>query len=126
MDAMAAFARGEEARKRGARTKVFDWDKAARLIKEGGHSRASAGLAEDWFATSGLILAGGEPLDAEETYVYLASVWATPTLEVGGESVACWVWADDKPDWSAYTLWPESAVAILRGEAERATGSAGG
>ena len=34
---------------RGNEMKVFDWDKAAQLIKEHNPKEAIAGLSEDWF-----------------------------------------------------------------------------
>lgn len=45
MNTIAAFIMGEA--NRGNELKVFDWDKAARLIKERKPDYASAGLDED-------------------------------------------------------------------------------
>ena len=89
--------------------KVFDWDKGAK--------EASAGLAEDWSWTGGVILRGGEPVAEEDTHTYLASTWATPVLYVAGEGdVDCWRDAAEAPGWDAKTFWPESALKILKGE----------
>lgn len=92
---------------------VFDWEKAARLIKERGVKRASAGLAGDWEWTRGEILSDGKPIAKEETYTYLASTWARPELEIDGETVKCWVMQGDSPGWDSDTYWPHEALAIL-------------
>lgn len=90
--------------------KVFDWDKAAALIKEHGIQNASAGLAEDWSWTSDLILKGG--IVQKDAFCYLYSVWATPILvdEDADEEYVCYcapgVWDED-------TVWPDSALEIL-------------
>lgn len=85
MDTMQAFARG--AASRGKELMVFDWDKAATLIREKNVKEASAGLHSDWEWTAGPILADGEPVPRENTHVYLASTWATPELELDGEDL---------------------------------------
>jgi len=95
---------------------VFDWDKAARIIRERGATDAQAGLSGDWGYTGGTILADGIP--DVESYTYLASTWAVPELRLGdggGEAVPCYRMADDAPGWDAKTKWPASALAILEG-----------
>jgi len=111
MDTMAAHALGKAARARGAALMVFDWDKAARLIRERGAQEASAGLNSDWEWTGGEILTGGEPAPREDCHAYLASLWVIPEIEIDGELMDCWCHHDE---WDAYTVWPESALAILR------------
>lgn len=111
MDTLSAFAMGQA--NRGKTPKVFDWDRAAQLIKERGAESASAGLANDWESTGGPILRDGKPVDADDTYTYLASTWATPVLSIDGEHVDCWVHTDK---WDSSTYWPESALKILAGE----------
>ena len=97
-------------------TKVFDWDKAARILRDRGAKEASAGLEEDWFWTGGEILRKGKPLARDATYTYLASCWATPVLRVGRDTMECWVWGSKAPEWDAETFWPESALKIFNGE----------
>ena len=46
---MLAVAMGEA--NRGKALMVFDWDKAARIIKQRGATSASAGLSGDWGTT---------------------------------------------------------------------------
>jgi len=110
MDTLTAFAMGEA--NRGKPSMVFDWDKAARLIREQGAVRASAGLAGDWDWTGGLILSNGIPVPQENTYTFLASTWATPELEIDGQTVDCWLYTDK---WDSGTYWPDSARQILAG-----------
>ena len=97
--------------------KVFDWDKAATIIKERGWVTAAAGLEEDWYWTGARIFVEGEPnMNATP---YLMSIWATPIL-VGDEDdedyiVPCWrfKYDDDGCEWDEHTLWPDSALEIL-------------
>ena len=101
---------------RGKQMKVFDWDKAARLIKERKPKIAEAGLEGDWEYTGGVIYRNGKPVtdnDIGDSYTYLASTWATPILELDGDPVECYV-MDDKRGWDEHTKWPKSALEILK------------
>jgi hypothetical protein len=118
MDTLTVFAMGEA--NRGNKMKVFDWNKAAQIIKDRHASHASAGLSGDWEYTGGSILEDGKPVDKDETYVYLASTWATPELEIDYDTVDCFVMEDDVPPaWTdggddfASVYWPKSALDIL-------------
>lgn len=117
MDTLSAFAMGQA--NRGREQKVFDWDKAARLIKEHEAVEASAGLSGDWEYTGGCIFSDGKPVT--DSYTYLSSTWATPEIEIDGEMFNCYVMASDVPEqWGTdYSgiKWPESALSILRGDA---------
>lgn len=108
MDSMAAFAMGEA--NRGKEPMVFDWDKAASLIKEHKPKFAQAGLRGDWEWTGGVIF-DGQP--TEKHYTYLASTWATPELDIDGGLYPCFRMQSEVPDWGSDTKWPESALAIL-------------
>ena len=109
MNSLSAFAMGEA--NRGRTEMVFDWDKAAQLIREKRPQSASAGLAGDWEYTGGTIYEDGKPY--MDSYTYLASTWATPELEMDEEVVPCYRMENETPDWDAHTKWPESALAIL-------------
>lgn len=108
MDTMAAFAMGRASRNN--RPRVFDWHKAARLIKEKNPAVAGAGLAGDWEYTGGTIYANGKA--DTDSYTYLASTWAAPEIEIDGEKQDCWVYCDES-DWDCHTKWPKSALKIL-------------
>lgn len=110
MDSFSAFFRGEAARAAGAKMKVFDWNKAAKILKERRPREAVAGLLSDMGCTAGVIFRDGAPVLTE--YTYLASVWATPILELDGEEIECWC-CEDETEWDAETKWPESALALL-------------
>lgn len=112
MNSLAAFMMGSL--NRGKEQMVFDWDKAATIIKERKATDASAGLQGDWEYTGGAILRDGVPVDERETY--LASTWAIPELKIDGETIECYKMESETPGWDADTLWPESAKAILFGE----------
>lgn len=91
---------------------VFDWDKAAQIIKDKKAKTASAGLAGEWTWIGGYILANGEPIGA--SYTYLASTWAKPELSIAGEVWECYKMQSETDGWDAHTCWPESARAILK------------
>ena len=112
MDTMAAFMRGEAARRAGSPLRVFDWEKAARLIVERRPTEAGAGLAGDWGWTGGVIWINGDVI--RDQYTYLASLWATPILDLDGEEIDCWRLQSDTPGWDSDTKWPDEAIAILR------------
>lgn len=96
---------------RGRELKVFDWDRAAQLIKENGYKDASAGLQSDWEYTGGDIFINGKP--DMKSYTYLASTWATPEIEIDGEVYDCYKMKSQTLNWDAHTKWPESALNIL-------------
>lgn len=116
MDTMAAFAMGSL--NRGKERMVFDWDKAARIIKERGLHNVGAGLSSDLEWTEGDILIDDNPV--MDNYCYLASTWATPVIVVHddenyGDEIPCFI-MESKTDWDESTLWPESALIILNCE----------
>lgn len=96
--------------------RVFDWDKAARLIVEHEPEIASAGLAEAWPWTGGSIYKNRSPI--LDDYTYLASNLAMPVLRCDGEEFECWISEDEakKLGWSYDAKWPESALKILEGK----------
>ena len=112
MNTITAFMMGEA--HRGNELKVFDWDKAARLIKERKPDYASAGLDEDWEWTGGEIYSNNKPVT--DDYTYLASTWATPAICIDGDFIDCYKMEHEVPDWNAETKWPESALKILNNE----------
>jgi hypothetical protein len=104
---------------------VFDWDKAAQIIRAAQPTTASAGLAGDWDYTGGEIYRDGKPVDQEDTSTYLASTWATPQLDLDGDVQDCYIMEDEAfRRWNngqanvdfAHIYWPPSALALLRGE----------
>ena len=111
MDTMQAFMINMASQ--GCRPRVFDWDKAARIIREKQPREASAGLRDDWEWTGGTIYEDGHPV--RDDYTYLASNWAIPELTLDGETMECWTW-EDETKWDADTKWPKSALKILKGE----------
>ena len=100
-------------RNRGKEMMVFDWDKAAELIRDQNPKKASAGLAGDWEWTGGEIYRSGEIV--EDDYTYLSSTWATPQLDMDGDIVECYRMESEVPDWGWDTKWPESSRTLLNG-----------
>jgi hypothetical protein len=109
MDSLEAFALGQA--NRDKELMVFDWEKAAKLIKQKGEKNASAGLRNDWEWTGGMIFTNGKP-DMDD-YTYLASTWAIPELEINGEIFECYKMQSDRPGWDSDTKWPKTALRIL-------------
>jgi hypothetical protein len=101
---------------RGNEMKVFDWAKAARRIKEVKPLRAEAGLSGDWEYTGGIIYQNGAPIPKDQTYTYLASTWATPQLEMDGETESCYVMMSQANGWDESTYWPQEALDILNND----------
>lgn len=107
----------QEAKVKGAIHKAFDWDKAAKLIKEKFETHkdliAEAGLEGDWSYTGGEIFEDGKPTN--DNYTYLQSNWAIPTLILtyNGESeeIECWVEANER--FKEDTKWDDISLNIL-------------
>lgn len=96
----------------GKERMVFDWLKAVEIIKEREATAASAGLSGDLEWTGGAILEDGKPISKDDTYVYLASTWATPVLVIGDEEIPCFV-MESKTEWHEGTYWPKEAREAL-------------
>ena len=109
MDTMKAIATGQS--NRGKEMMIFDWDKAAELIRERKPETASAGLSGAWGLTGGEIYRSGEIVDDE--YTFLGSTWATPLLEMDGAETECYRMQSETPDWDENTKWPKTALFIL-------------
>ena len=112
MNTLLAFAIGEA--NRGREEMVFDWDKAAEIIRATGANYAAAGLRDDWEYTGGTIFEDGKP--CMDDYTFLASTWAKPELSVNGENIECYRMESETPGWDSDTKWPDSALAILQGK----------
>ena len=90
---------------------VFDWDKAARLIRKHNPEFASAGLQGEWEFSGGLIYAHGRPTNT--SFTHLASTVSVPVLDMDGRVVKCYKMKHEVPEWGAETKWPKSALDIL-------------
>lgn len=90
---------------------VFDWDEAARRIKESGCVTACAGLRghQETFRP---IFRNGRPVVSG---LDISSPWAVPVIEINGVVTPCYKWHEGdyhpmyvKPQW-----WPAAALDIL-------------
>lgn len=116
METAKAFEIAELARMNGSPLKVFDWVRAATILGERKVQNASAGLQNDLEWTGGIILKDGVPVPPQNTYTYLASVWATPILIIGDEEIPCFVVHPERSEWNASTYWPDEALRALAGK----------
>ena len=106
-----------DARAKGNEMMVFDWDKAASIIKDRLKAHpdliAEAGLEGDWDYTGGQIFAEGKP--DLEPYTYLSSNWATPTLIIswdgGEEEIECYTTEESR--FAEDSKWDETSLSIL-------------
>lgn len=108
MDTLTAFAMGQAFRHKPLM--VFDWDKAARRIKQVKPDIAMAGLRGDWEYTGDIIYIDGKI--KKQANAYLASTWAVPELNMDGDVEPCYI-MQKETDWNAETVWPASARRIL-------------
>ncbi len=107
----------QEAKAKGAIFMAFDWDKAAKIIKEKFETNkdlvAEAGLEGDWNYTGGEIFENGKPTN--DNYTYLQSNWAVPTLILSygeqSEEIECWTEANER--FTAKTKWDDISLNIL-------------
>lgn len=106
-------------KKQNKTQKAFDWDKAAKIIKEKykefPNLIAEAGLQGDWEYTGGVIFENGEPTN--DNYTYLSSNWATPTLLLFDgyteiDEIDCSIEKSDR--FNADTKWDEQSLKILK------------
>lgn len=101
--------------------KVFNWKKAAKIIKKRKPVEAYAGLKEDWGCTSGKIIEAGKINKQESFCIYLASTWATPVLVIDvlgdgvEEEIDCWI-RKKNTEYDSHTYWPKDAKDILKGD----------
>lgn len=109
----------EEAKRNGNTEKVFDYDKAAAIIKEKYQSHndlvAEAGLQGDWIYTGGIIFEKGKPTN--RYYTYLTSNWAIPTLILSyngkeQEEIECYT-EDENTRFTEHNTWDEQSLNIL-------------
>ena len=91
---------------------VFDWDKAARMIKRRKTMFAYAGLDGDWKDTHGIIWNIAKGI-IDNSQMFLASTWAKPSIELGSKIYPCFRMKSETPGWDELTVWPDSARAII-------------
>ena len=110
MNTLQAFMMGEKSR--GNKSRVFDWNKAARTIVENNWRNVGAGLQGDWEWIGGTIFEDGKIVT--DDYTYLSSTWAIPEIcnYDTGEYFDCFLY-EDETEWDGGTKWPQSAVDIL-------------
>lgn len=107
----------KEAKEKGAKMMVFDWDKAAAIIKTFAAHKdliCEAGLQGDWGYTGGIIFENGKPTN--DSYTYLNSNWAKPTLILewdGEEKEALDCFTIKKTRFTSSSKWDEKSLKIL-------------
>lgn len=94
--------------------KIFNWLKAAQLIKAKGCDSAIAFLQNDRYHTAGFIFLDGEIVSRSDSTAYLASEVDEPVIEIAGEVISCGIEESDSPGWSLETWWPDEAVEVLK------------
>ena len=97
-------------------SRVFDWKKAAEIIRDKNpEGEVSAGLFDCWSETAGTIWENGKPV-SKKGNPFLSSEWATPMLSIKQEGgwlfLPCYV-DENETDWNEKTRWPPEALTIL-------------
>lgn len=114
----------QENARNGIVGKMFDWDKAMKIINLKHIANASIGLAEDWFFTGQQIIKDGEPYYSEESHgdnirYFAFSDWATPCIYDMDKDVAyeCWTERTDKDlhDLTHFS-WTQDLINKLHGD----------
>lgn len=107
--------RGQRAKAAGAKLRMFDFEKAAKIIKDRFSKHpdlvAEAGLQRDWAHTGGEIFRDGKP--TSEDYTYLASNWATPTLILSWDGEEQEELECSKEGSDSDAKWDEKSLKIL-------------
>lgn len=120
MDHMTAYMRGRASR--DAPLRVFDWEKAARLIVQHKPRIVSAGLSGDWGCTGDAIYDADKGGPLADAGTYLSSTWAIPEIQLScccedEDDGDCWRYQEDLAaegkDWGPATVWPQEALVIL-------------
>lgn len=93
---------------------VFDWIKAAEIIRYYNVKNACVGLHGDWLQDGNSILKDGRPV--RECRVFFASTWAEPELKIGNKIIKCYRMQNEVPSWDGKTYWPKEALDILHGD----------
>lgn len=88
--------------------KYMDWEKVKQIIETHQNAIIYAGLREDWNNTSGLIYARGKYYNG---YVYGASCWATPIVDVDGAEIECWT-AEKTIEGAGRPLWLTNKILL--------------
>ena len=98
--------------------KAFNWDEAAKIIREKAKIHtdliAEAGLKGDWEHTGGVIFSNGKPTNG--SYTYLASNWAKPTLKLKWDGKEQEEWEcsiEENERFHSSSEWDERSIAIL-------------
>jgi hypothetical protein len=110
--------KAEKAYQEGKTQMVFDWDKAAELIKthlDKKDLNCEAGLQGDWSYTGGCIFENNKP--TSEGYTYLSSNWAVPTLIISfdGEEqfeLECYT-TDETTRFDSDSKWDDISLKLL-------------
>lgn len=118
LDGFNPYGQGRINAEKGMPQMAFDWDKAAKIIKEKFEKhkdlQAEAGLQGDWDYTGGIIFKNSKPTNDE--YTYLSSNWATPTLILFydgeyQEEIVCEV--EENERFGSCSKWDEISLSIL-------------
>lgn len=100
--------------------RIFNWDEAARRIKQANARSVIAGILEDPDNTAGLIFDREIPVmervSGTMTFTVLGSVWGKPAMMIDNESPKeCWI-LQSETEWTPQTKWPQSALDILNAQ----------
>ena len=97
----------------GIENKVFDWVKAANIIKENPNKNWNAGLSCDLEWTGGRIWDADKKNIDNNSYTFLSSNWAIPVIyDDSGLEIECYVKATET-EYGEETRYPKEFMDIL-------------
>lgn len=104
-----------------ARVRVFDWDRAAALIKATGAQTALAGIDKDWLSSSDSIFDDGRARVDSACQAWTENPNMSPCLELDGKRMPCFkeMWVSDITVADRRAIWPGRSAEILPAPAKR-------
>lgn len=98
-----------------ARVRVFDWDRAAALIKATGARTALAGIDKDWVSSSDSIFEDGRARADSACQAWTENPAMSPCLVLDGKRISCYkeMWAGDISLADRKAIWPGRSAEAL-------------
>ena len=94
---------------------LLDWDRLAEAIRHRKSKRVEVNLRGRLSALAVTVYFGGRIVPEEHADYSIGCRYRTPVAIIDGAEEPCFVFADERPDWSPTTYWPASARQLLAG-----------
>ncbi len=91
--ALGCMGKSSVAAAEGKRARYFDYNKAAKILKQHGRKWAIGGLVGDWRSSSGRISLA-EDGEVSGALPWGESNWALPAIKIDERYIPCWSYCD--------------------------------